>query len=182
MKKANGAFHEEANAILAERMNQFEHLTAITPTVHTRRKDLQFYLNKRNRAKIVIFQDTRELEPGEAPFADYVDWLENQDAGDYETNYKEPFVSNPDKLADTYQAVPIREDAYTGVEIHSARKIIANAHKFLSPQEFLVFQMKFVEGLTPSEIAGRMNISYHTVQTYITRITPKLRTAYEEAV
>jgi RNA polymerase sigma factor (sigma-70 family) len=174
MKPENEQFFQEADVLLKDRLKQFHYYTSITPADNDRKHDLQWYLNTRNRAKTAFWQKVRELDVEDVGVSNYSEWADSRLDEESDSSYAGPVQANPDLLSESSGP----NEPFTGVQVHTARKLINKSHEFLTPQEFLVFQMRFVEGLTPSEIAGRMNINYKTVQTYLTRLISKTRKVF----
>jgi hypothetical protein len=177
MLTENQKFHKNADYILNARLKDFEYYTSITPTVHKRKHQLQFYINKRNRGGSCVWQHVQDRDVSEVGASNYSDWMDQRLTGDSDSDFEGPIQANPDRLPEKAEDT---SELFTGMQIHTARKVLSKAHMFLTPREFLVFQMKFVEALTPTEIAERMGINYRTVHTYIHLLVPKLKKAFQQ--
>lgn len=173
-------FKAASDAILEGRMAQFRHLTSIVGR-NARRGELQWYLNKRNRSRVRIAQETRELvlppQNVEGLKTRYQEWVDLQ----LEHNpYQLPLavkLGNPDLLTDE-DMVWYTDPNQSEVKAHMLRTV-KEAKEVLSTKELQVFVL-LKRGKGSSAIAEMLNVKQGTISKLIQRIQDKLRKIYDE--
>lgn len=168
-------FKTASDAILDQRMATYRYLTSIVGQ-NTRKAELQWYLDKRNRQKnkLVQYQDLQELELRFLPhmpnhyqsgctalqaYSQYVD----------DRGYEFP-QANPDLLAET--DVASSHIASNSPERAALIQLLNTAKDILSTQEYKVFAL-LKRGKGSGEIAPLLGLKQSTVSTIIKRIKTK---------
>lgn len=170
-------FEATVNAELARRMKLFREWSAIVPRANRDRKDLSWYINKRNRTRISAWQDVRDLSVGEAGYLNYGEWLGQHASMSDGDEMFQPAVANPDQCRDdaSMWSMPV---SYSEEQVNAARQILSNLRDILTENECAVWNLSQNQNLGPVEIADVRGVSHVAVIQMLKRIQGKLKKAY----
>lgn len=169
-------FESMVNAELARRFGLFRKWSAIVPRANRDRKDLSWYLNKRNRPKVSVWQDVRDLTIAESGYLNYADWLGQQASTDGDSDYQ-PYVANPDQCRED-DSVWNTSNGYSPEQVSAAQNILNNLSDILTENERKVWDLSQNHNLGPSEIGEIRHTSHAAVSQMLKRIQGKLKKAY----
>jgi DNA-binding CsgD family transcriptional regulator len=173
-------FKSESDAILNNRLKNFRYWTSIVPKANPYRKDLSWYLNKRNRPHDCEFQSVQDVELQYAPYKEYSEWLSSRGASDSDTGERaELSRANPDVLSDTTTIYP-EKTQYSEKQYDAAKSILNNLEDILTENELTIWKLKDVQGLGVGEIADVRGVSPAAISKTLTRIQRKLKVRYEQ--
>jgi DNA-directed RNA polymerase specialized sigma24 family protein len=174
-------FKQESDQILKDRMAKFKFWSSIVPAANReRRKDLSWYINKRNRPTISEFQNVHEMDVESAPYASYGEWLGEQKTseGFEDGRTKEPILANPDNLDETTNIYPTVVE-YSEAQLTAATSILKRIESLLTANELNVWKLK-EQGLGVGEIADVRGVSPAAISKTLARITRKLKAVYDQ--
>lgn len=162
-------FKQESDRILADRMAQYKHWTSIAGR-NKRKGELSWYLNKRDRPHVQLFQEVREIETQYATAS----FLATKDGETFDINP----LSNPDILneEDGYWAgQKTDEDA---ARLSDMTSVMTAVFRHLPAKEAQAFTL-LRRGMGTTEIAKTMGIKQGTASKLLQRIQKKMRAAHD---